>query len=186
MWPKCGKCGGGHRAKNYGIRCSFCNGLGHLEDCCWKKKVIKPSNTTTNYLEVLVDDEEATLTKLNRICDVNHHLSYRNMIPKRRLLMQVNEAEGIIKQVEGVKARDRTREVMFDFGARSKKKLHFMKGWIFLTPMETIMRILKELEYLEGLVKLARRNKDEDTSRNQLTTVNNTPVVKRISVNKTY
>jgi hypothetical protein len=29
MWPKCSKCGGGHKAKNYGIKCSFCNGMGH-------------------------------------------------------------------------------------------------------------------------------------------------------------
>jgi hypothetical protein len=36
------------------------------------------------------------------------------------------------------------------------------------------------------LVKLARRKKDEGTNRNQVTTVNNTPIVKRISVNKTY
>jgi hypothetical protein len=52
--------------------------------------------------------------------------------------------------------------------------------------METIMRILGELEYLEGLVKLARKKKDEKTSKNQVVTVNNTLVVKRISVNKTY
>jgi hypothetical protein len=29
MRPKCGKCGGGHRVENCGIRCSFYNGLGH-------------------------------------------------------------------------------------------------------------------------------------------------------------
>jgi len=71
MWFKCGKCGGGHRAEKCGIRCSFCNGLGHSEDHCWKKKDIKPSNSIANYLEVLVNDEEATLTELNRICGVN-------------------------------------------------------------------------------------------------------------------
>jgi hypothetical protein len=32
--------------------------------------------------------------------------------------------------------------------------------------METIMRILGKLEYLEGLVKLARRKKDEKIGRN--------------------
>jgi hypothetical protein len=32
--------------------------------------------------------------------------------------------------------------------------------------METIMKILGELEYLEGLVKLAKRKKDEKTSKN--------------------
>jgi hypothetical protein len=87
MRPECGKSGGGHRAENYGIRCSFCNGLGHSEDHCWKKKNIKPSNCTANYLEVLVNDEEATLTKLNKICGVNHHLSFGNKIPKKRLPM---------------------------------------------------------------------------------------------------
>jgi hypothetical protein len=35
-----------------------------------------------------------------------------------------------------------------------------MKGRISLTPMEIIMRIPGELEYLEGLVKLAKRRKD--------------------------
>ncbi len=55
--PKHGKCGGGHRVEYCGIRCSFYNGLGHLEDCCWKKKNTKPSNSTANDLEVLVNDE---------------------------------------------------------------------------------------------------------------------------------
>ncbi len=87
MQLKCGKCGEGHRVENYGIRCSFCNGLGHSEDRCWKKKDTKPSNSTINYLEVLVNDEEATLTELNKICGAYHHLSFGNNIPKRRLPM---------------------------------------------------------------------------------------------------
>jgi hypothetical protein len=87
MRPKCGKCGGGHKAENCGMRCSFYNSFGHSKDCCWNKKNTKPYNSTANYLEVLVNDEEATLTKLNRICGVNHHLSSVNKIPKRRLLM---------------------------------------------------------------------------------------------------
>jgi hypothetical protein len=77
-----------------------------LEDRCWKKKDIKPSNSITNYLEVLVNDEEVTQTELNKICGANHHLSFRNMIPKRRLLMQANEAEGIAKQAESAKVRN--------------------------------------------------------------------------------
>jgi len=52
MGPKYGKWGGGHKVENYGIRCSLCNGLGHLKDRCWKKKDIKPSISTTNYIEV--------------------------------------------------------------------------------------------------------------------------------------
>jgi hypothetical protein len=61
-----------------------------------------------------------------------------------------------------------------------------MKGQISLTPMEIIMKVLGELEYFEGLVKLARKRKDEETRRNQATTINNTPTVRRIFVNKTY
>jgi len=48
------------------------------------------------------------------------------------------------------------------------------------------MRIPRELEYLEGLVKLAKRRKDLKIGRNQVTTINNTHVVKRIYVNKNY
>jgi hypothetical protein len=40
---------------------------------------------------------------------------------------------------------------------------HFVKRKISLTPMETILIILGELENLEGLVKLARKNKDVET-----------------------
>jgi hypothetical protein len=87
MQPECGKCGEGHRAENYGIKCSFYNGLGHSKDRCWKKKDTKPSNSTANYLEVLVNDEEATLTELNMICGANHHLSFGNRIPKKILPM---------------------------------------------------------------------------------------------------
>ncbi len=165
MGLKCDKCGG-HRVENYGIRCSFCNGLGHSKDRCWKKKNIKPSNSTANYLEVLFNDEEATLIALNKICGANHHLSFGNKIPKRRLLMQANEVEGIAKQAEGVESGDKTREAVFDSRSRSKILLRFMKGQISLTPMETIMKVPRELEYFEGLVKLARRKKDQKIKRN--------------------
>ncbi len=36
---------------------------------------------------------------------------------------------------------------------------HFIKGKISLILMKTILIILKKLEYLEGLVKLAKKNK---------------------------
>ncbi len=40
---------------------------------------------------------------------------------------------------------------------KSKILSHFIKGKISLISMETILIIPGELEYLEGLVKLARR-----------------------------
>lgn len=39
---------------------------------------------------------------------------------------------------------------------RSKILSHFIKGKISLSPMETILMILRELKHLESLVKLAR------------------------------
>jgi hypothetical protein len=99
MRPKCNKCDGGHKVENYGIRCSFCNVIGHSEDRCWRKKNTKPFNFTANYLEVLVNDEEATLNELNMICGANYHLTFGNKIPKRRIPVHVNEAEGVLNKL---------------------------------------------------------------------------------------
>jgi len=67
--PKCAKCGMSHRIENCGIKCSFCSGLGHSEERCWKKpKDAKSHSGATNFLEVLLNDEEATLQQLNKLC----------------------------------------------------------------------------------------------------------------------
>jgi hypothetical protein len=58
---------------------------------------------------VLVNDEEATMTELNMICGVNHHLSFGNKIPKRRFVLQANKAEGIVEQAKGTKTRNRSK-----------------------------------------------------------------------------
>ncbi len=59
---KCAKCGMPHRIENCGVKCSFCAGLGHTEDRCWKKpKDGKAHPGSANFLEVMLDDEEATL-----------------------------------------------------------------------------------------------------------------------------
>jgi len=49
--------------------------------------------------------------------------------------------------------------------AKSKMLTHFLKGKISLTLLETITIVLGELEYLEGLVKLAKRLKDEELNK---------------------
>jgi hypothetical protein len=71
--PKCGKCGGGYTTKNRGVKCSYCFGLGHTEECCWNKNGRSPL-TTVNYLKVLINDKEATLSKLNRLCGINNNV----------------------------------------------------------------------------------------------------------------
>jgi hypothetical protein len=71
--PKCGKCGRGHEIENCGFKCSYCFGSSHIEEHCWKKNGKGPI-AITNYLEVLVNDEEATLTELNQLCGVKKHI----------------------------------------------------------------------------------------------------------------
>ncbi len=74
---KCGKCGMPHRTENCGIKCTFCVGLGHSEDRCWKKpKDGKSHFGTTNFLEVLLNDEEATMQQLNKLCGNENLFSY--------------------------------------------------------------------------------------------------------------
>jgi len=51
---------GFHMIENCNLRCSFYNGMGHIQERCWKKNP-KVGTTTTNFLEILVDDEKSTL-----------------------------------------------------------------------------------------------------------------------------
>jgi hypothetical protein len=64
-----------------------------------------------------------------------------------------------------------------DTSVRSKVLAHFIKGKISLSPMETIMMILGELEHLESLVKLARRKKDSKATENQVSMVSAIPAL---------
>ncbi len=89
---KCAKCGGGHKIDNCGLKCSICFGLGHTKDKCWKKSA-KGFPTTTNFLEVLVDDEKATLVELNHVCGGDYHIFFGVRIPKRRLPITANPIE---------------------------------------------------------------------------------------------
>jgi hypothetical protein len=70
---KCAKCGGGHKTNNCSLKCYFCLGLGHRNERCWKKSA-KGLLATMNFLEVLVDDEKATLVKLNHVCGEDQHI----------------------------------------------------------------------------------------------------------------
>ncbi len=74
----------------------------------------------------------------------------------------------------------------FEVVVKSKILSHFIKGNIFLTPMESTLVIPGELEYLEGLVKLARRRKDAEGQRNQVAAIHSTPAIQKVSVNKTH
>jgi hypothetical protein len=75
--PKCAKCNLPHRIENCGVKCTFCTGLGHSKDKCWKKpKDGKSTSRAVNFLEVMLDDEAATEQQLNRLCGNENAFSY--------------------------------------------------------------------------------------------------------------
>jgi hypothetical protein len=87
--PKCAKCNMPHRTKNCGIKCTFCAGLGHSEDKCWKKpKDGKSTAGAANFLEVLLDDGAAIEQQLNELCGNENLFSYTRM-PRRRTSIDV-------------------------------------------------------------------------------------------------
>ncbi len=69
---------------------------------------------------------------------------------------------------------------------KSKILAHFIKGKVYLTPMETILIILGDLEYLECLVKLVRRKKEAKNHSNQIAIVHQTPTIRRLGINRTH
>jgi hypothetical protein len=79
-------------------------------------------------------------------------------MPKRRMHVQGSTSRRGTESLdnEGVDVGN----LVSNGNIKSKIISHFIKRKNSLTPMETILMILGKLEYLEGLVKLARRRKD--------------------------
>ncbi len=57
--------------------------MGHVEDIFKCQNDRKTLFTSNNYLEVLVDDDEATLEHLNRLCGMKHDIFSGVNIPRR-------------------------------------------------------------------------------------------------------
>ncbi len=164
------------------MKCSFCAGLGHLEDRCWKKpKDGKAHLGSANFLEVLLNDEEATLHQLNKLCGSENVFSYTR-VPRRRMPVEVAPTSTVPPPETMVEGARVNREE----SVRSKILSHFIKGKISLTPMETVMMIPGELEHLESLVKVARKKKDAEATGNQISMVLVAPTFKRVCINKTH
>jgi hypothetical protein len=180
--PKCAKCGMPHRTKNCGVKCSFCAGLGHSEDRCWKKpKDGKVHSGSANFLEVLLDDEEATLHQLNKLCRSENLFSYTR-VPKRKMPIEVAPTGTVPTHEATMEGARANREE----SVRLKILSHFIKGKISLTPMETMMMIPGELEHLESLLKVARKKKDVEAASNLVSMVSAAPTLRRICINKTH
>jgi hypothetical protein len=180
--PKCAKCRMPHRTENCRVKCTYCSGLGHSEDRCWKKpKDGKSPSGAANFLEVLLNNEVVTLQQLNKLCGSENLFSHTK-VPKRRVPIEVaaGGADPTPQIVGDGLGADR------DAAVRSKILSHFIKGKISFSPMETILLIPGELEHLESLVKLARRRRDSEVNENQVWMVSVVPTLRRICINKTH
>jgi hypothetical protein len=103
-------------------------------------------------------------------------------VPRRRTPVDVAPG-GVVLVPE---AEREGASVSRDTSVRSKILSYFIKGKIPLSPMETILMIPGELEHLENLVKLARRKRDSETTKNQVLVVFALPSLRKICVNKTH
>jgi hypothetical protein len=77
---------------------------------------------------------------------------------KRRLTIQASTSGVGAKETLEDKGKEVGNEGI-NGNMKSKILSHFVKGIFSLTTMETILIVHSELEYLEGLVKLARKKK---------------------------
>jgi hypothetical protein len=137
-WPKCAKCDMSNRTQNFGIKCTFCSSLGHSKDRCWKKpKDGKPHFGVANFLEVLLNDEEATMQQLNKLYGSENLFSYTR-VARRRMLVDMAPG-GVVPTLEAT--RDGVG-VSQDISVRSKILAHFIKRKISLSPLEIILMIL--------------------------------------------
>jgi predicted aspartyl protease len=180
--PKCAKCGMPHRTENCGVKCSFCTRLGHSEDKCWRKpRDGKTHPGSANFLEVMLDDEEATLHQLNELCGGENLFSYTR-VPRKRMPVEATPAASGLTPDHTIEGTRANREE----SVRSKILSHFVKGKISLTPMETVMMIPGELEHLENLVKVAQKKRDAKVVNTQVSMVSTVPTLRRLCISKTH
>jgi hypothetical protein len=134
-----------------------------------------------NFLEVLLNDEATTMQQLNKLCGNENLFSYTRM-PRRRVHVDV-ALGGVVPTLKAVGDGVGANR---DTSVRSKILAHFIKGKISLSPMETILMILGELEHLESLVRLARQKRDSKTTKNWVLMVSAVPALRKICINKTH
>jgi predicted aspartyl protease len=134
-----------------------------------------------NFLEILLDDEQATLQQFNKLCGDENVFSHTR-VPRKRLLIEVSPASTMpsLEVAGDITTMGRENSI------RSKIISHFVKGKISLTPMEAVMMIPGELEQLENLVKVARRKKDAEAASNQMSMMFATLTLRRVCINKTH
>jgi hypothetical protein len=136
---------------------------------------------STNFLEVMLDDEEAILHQLNELCGSENLFSYTR-VPRRKNPVEVTPAASGLTADATIVGTEGNQEGY----VKSKILSQFIKGKISLMPMETMMMIPGELEHLENLVKVARRKKDTEAATTQVTMVSAIPTLRRLCINETH
>jgi hypothetical protein len=105
----------------------------------------------------------------------NHDLISHVRLPKHRVPRNVfvKETTNDDQRTSNFIGELRKAGIGLERRSNMKSKIisHFLKGRVSLSPMERILIILKELEYLESLGKLAKRSKNEEHGRNQVATI---------------
>jgi len=129
----------------------------------------------------MLDDEEATLHQLNKLCGSENLFSYTR-VPRRRMPVEVTPATSGLTADATIERAGANREE----SVKSKILSHFVKGKVSLTSMETVMMIPGELEHLENLVKVDQRKKDTEAANTQVSMVSAVPALRRLCINKTH
>jgi hypothetical protein len=103
----------------------------------------------------MVNDENATLEKLNCLCGTKHNIFSRVKMFKRRLFLQASTSGVGVKKIY----EDKGKEDGINGSIMSKILPHFVKRKFSLTPMKKHLIIPNQLEYLESIVQLVREKK---------------------------
>ncbi len=106
---------------------------------------------------MLINDEEATLAKLNHLCGTKNNIFFGTKVPRCRNLVvgpKINRNKEEVVE-EGMATQGKFRNDMSI--TKSKILTYFLKCKISLSLLKTILTIPSALEYLDDLVKLARR-----------------------------
>jgi hypothetical protein len=80
-------------------------------------------------------------------------------MPRKKLPVEMQQLK--MDAIDGMATKSGPMDNFIEGSSKSKKKIHFIKGKFSLFPMETILSIPRELEYLKSLVKLARKKHNE-------------------------
>jgi len=101
---------------------------------------------------------------------------------KKKLPIILSFARERIEEMTNEKNKE-TSNVHIEVIVRSMILSHFIKGKISLTPMEIILIISSEFEYVECLIKLARKWKDVEAKKIQMVVAQKTHVISQVNVN---